>query len=175
MLPHKPDPPVNRDVQRLLDNDAVMQPIEEIVRPLGQAGIHTLNVFVGGQPTVTINQNYYGTEALPAPPAALRGKDQPWETRQVVADTVTVELEVVRPALRGKGMWRFSDGVSEFPASMRDDEFRQSVVDQGILFANRDTVLCDLHTIHRGTRRGARTRHHVMRVWEHRRGNGEEA
>lgn len=173
ILPNKPDQPVNRDVQRLLDNDAVRQPIEEIVRPLRRTGIHTLNIFVGGQHTFTINQ--YGTEALPDLSAALPGESKPWETRLEVADTATVELEVIRPALRGKGAWRFSDGVSEFSATMRDEEFRQSVVDQGTQFANGDTLLCDLRTVHRRPRRGVRTRYYVMRVWEHRRANGEAA
>ena len=150
MAARNPDAPVDPDVQRLLGDAAVVQQAEEIVRPLWKAGIQTL-IIMGNQ-QVTINQNYYGN-ALPLRSAPIEDEGH-WEPPQEVSDrTVTTELEVVRPALHGKGAWHVSERGLGFRASMRDETFRKDVDGRRVQFSSGDTIWCDLRRVSRASSR----------------------
>ena len=103
--------PANRDVQRLQDNDLLIRSVNDILRPLGQTGIHTLNILVGGQPTLTINQNYYGQEpGAPTTTSTLLVDSSAlaWQSPQTISDeTATTELLVISPVYQPTGKMAF--------------------------------------------------------------------
>lgn len=142
------------DAVALYERQSARQSAEEIVSPLKQEGIETVDFAPAQQPVVTVNQSDLASFASTADENVLNDRE--------VEMIVTVETVSFASGYK----WRFSEGDITFTATIDDPAFRARI-DAGEAFRKEDMLRARMRVVQSQLGNKLKTERTVVRVIEH--------
>jgi hypothetical protein len=147
---------VNAPVARVLEDEAVRNALQRVVAPLERPGLDKLEVKQQGRVVATVEKN----EARYFEPPVIDIPDKP--LLDTISDAV---VQVIRPSFKEKLAWTFSDGESQFSATIEDARFLEQVDRRQVVFAADDAMKVRLRVITKRTAGGKlQAERRVLRV-----------
>jgi hypothetical protein len=140
---------------RLYQDASIRQSIANIVRPVKEEGIDSLQI--RGDNLLLQEVKKEESEFFDLP-----------ETQELLLDeTRRQAFSITTLSFKEDNKWRLTDGQSTFLVAMKDVAFQRRVDNNEVSFAKGDVLLCDLRTIQWQVQSGVRTEYEVVKVIKH--------
>ena len=144
------------DLLRVYQDATARRAIEDMVRPVKQAGIERLRIREQNQTVQQVTQD--DVVAFDAP-----------DVQELLLDEVSRHaFSIISLAFKEENKWRLTDGENTFSVSMADEAFQRRVANNEVAFSKGDVLVCDLRTIQWQIREGVKTEYEVVGVVSHR-------
>jgi len=135
---------------------AVRQALAEVVRPLEQDGVASIEFRSDAERTERIDRSDAQYFAEPQIGDEL-----------VLEQSIKAAYSIVDLSFRERGKWRVNDGQSTFYVRIEDEEFLQMVDRDAVAFRKSDVLICDVRVRSLRSSSGLKLEHVIERVIEH--------
>lgn len=147
---------VPMDLLRLYQDVGVRRSISDIVKPLREEGISSVEFRRGNTPIEAIEKDE--ADAFDTP-----------EIQELLVDEVRRQaFSIISLAFKEDNKWRLTDGRNTFSVAMKDETFQRRVDANEVSFSKGDVLVCDLRTTSWQVREGVKTEYEVVTVVSHR-------
>ena len=147
---------VERNVVDLLRDVGVRKAAEQMMVPLGRAGIDMFALGQGTELNIIVHDSE--ANAFAAPPV---------EETLLIDDVRDMAFSIVSLAFKADNKWRLSDGASTISAIISDERFLHAVNNDLESFSKGDSLVCRVRLRQWQTSQGTRTEYDVVEVTRH--------